>query len=124
MKVTEEIEKLALKLSQKLENVSTKMIEVIEAGDFTQLSTQADNRDRLMKLLAGILDILDQNENIDRSASATYAQISASIQKSIALDEDVLSLLENNKEKIKNEISQVFKNKNKVKGYNLKNLRT
>lgn len=118
-----ELVELTVKLSKKLVRVSVQIIDSIEQENFDRIIELTENRDRLIKLINGLLETINcfnqQAEN-----AKEYKLIQSCIQKSISLDEKILELLEMNKEKLKVQISQIFKNKSKISGYNLKSTRT
>ena len=119
----EELVELTVKLSKKLVKVSVQIIESIEEEKFDQIIHLTENRDRLIKLINGLLETINCF-NQQCTNEKEYKLIQSCIQKSISLDERILELLERNKEKLKVQISQIFKNKSKLSGYNLKSTRT
>lgn len=114
---------LALKLSAKLEIASITIIETIEAEQFDALDSLTTNRDRLIKLLNGILETLNSFDQ-QKEFEDYYQAVRKAIKNAILYDEKIIELLEMNKSKLKAQIVQLFRNKEKFKGYNLKNVRT
>lgn len=117
-----ELLELTVKLSGKLEVVSVRIIEKIENEEFESLNALTENRDRLIKLINGLLETLNCFDQLKEQESS-YVAIQNAIKNSIKYDEKIISLLENNKSKLKAQIAQLFKSKEKFKGYNLKNVR-
>lgn len=118
----EELLELTVKLSGKLEVVSVRIIEKIENEEFESLNSLTENRDRLIKLINGLLETLNCFDQLKEQESS-YIAIQNAIRNSIRYDEKIIALLESNKSKLKNQIAQLFKSKEKFKGYNLKNVR-
>jgi hypothetical protein len=118
-----ELLELTVKLSGKLEVVSVRIIEKIENEDFVSLQSLTENRDRLIKLINGLLETLNCFDQLPEHEQS-YRAIQNAVKNSIAYDEKIIELLENNKSRLKAQIAQLFKSKEKFKGYNLKNVRT
>jgi hypothetical protein len=118
-----ELLELTVKLSGKLEVVSVRIIEKIENEDFESLQSLTENRDRLIKLINGLLETLNCFDQLPEHEQS-YRAIQNAVKNSIAYDEKIIELLENNKSRLKAQIAQLFKSKEKFKGYNLKNVRT
>lgn len=118
-----ELLELTVKLSGKLEVVSVRIIEKIENEDFESLQSLTENRDRLIKLINGLLETLNCFDQLPEHEQS-YRAIQSAVKNSISYDEKIIELLENNKSRLKAQIAQLFKSKEKFKGYNLKNVRT
>jgi hypothetical protein len=118
-----ELLELTVKLSGKLEVVSVRIIEKIENEDFESLQSLTENRDRLIKLINGLLETLNCFDQLPEHEQS-YRAIQNAVKNSIAYDEKIIELLESNKSRLKAQIAQLFKSKEKFKGYNLKNVRT
>jgi hypothetical protein len=117
----QELLDLTVKLSGKLEVVSVQIIEKIEEEQFDSLTSLTDNRDRLIKLINGLLETMNCFDQL-KEHEVCYKAIQKAIHNSITFDEKIIKLLENNKSQLKAQISQLFKSKEKFKGYNLKNV--
>lgn len=118
-----ELLELTVRLSGKLEVVSVRIIEKIENEDFKSLQSLTENRDRLIKLINGLLETLNCFDQLPEHEQS-YRAIQNAVKNSISYDEKIIELLENNKSRLKAQIAQLFKSKEKFRGYNLKNVRT
>lgn len=114
---------------QKIIELTSKMVESAQLKKMEHVFFLSDQRDRLAQIILTYYQEIETNikelkpeaiskENID-DLKEWYKKIEINNQKLLDLDDQLITLLENEKDQVSGEISQIFKNKESVKGYNL-----
>lgn len=99
--------------------------------DLEQLMFETDNRDRLISMLSFIQAKIDEHINVEvnlkdediKSVKLLNDRLKKIVYDIAKIDEIIIDLLSQDKERTREEISRLFQSRQKIKGYNLNNVR-
>lgn len=116
---------LLTELLERTVNISRKCIEFIDAGNFEQVNSLIDHRDKLISIIQTINERLEleQKANSHDNTIEFNNQANQLIGKIQEMDDYILTKLTEERDKTQIEIAKAFKNKENFKGYNLNSLK-
>ncbi len=121
-----------LSLLNKSLETTEKMIALTNNGQIDQVSSMADNRERLLAIVSDVQmqiekeleqNIAKENKHYVQKANSWISRTQICIQQISDLDEELLDKLNQEKENTKKEIGKVHGNKTSIQGYNLSNVK-
>ena len=114
--------------------VSRLIIKYATKHDVDRVSLESANRDKIISILIGFHDQINQlfknttkenikNHGLDEILRTWALESEQKIEYIQALDTQILELLNQEKQKTKDDIQNVYLNRRKISGYNLSNVK-
>lgn len=132
----EKIEYLIIRHTDLMDMCSTcssRMLEAAMAGNVELADQESLNRERLVNIISKVQTSIENEINkthvtegsnyLVSLVKAWSNDIEIWLQKVGKLDQEIVSALEEEKQKTTQEISSTFQNKEKIKGYNLNSVK-
>ncbi len=132
----EKIEYLIIRHTDLMDMCSTcskNMLKHAQAGNVDQADQESVNRERLVNIIGKVqstieaeikaYSLAEQADYLVTLVKAWSNDIELWLQSIGKLDQEILSALEDEKQKTTQEISSTFQNKEKIKGYNLNSVK-
>jgi predicted HTH transcriptional regulator len=122
-----------LDLMDSISSGSRQLFDACVACDVEQIEALTANRDRMINLLEGYQQKIEEKTRClqDHELTASlvdilktwFNELNLWVEEYMALDAQILEALESAKSKTSEEIARVFQNKEKHKGYNLSSVK-